>query len=103
MTIQEMEDIVTALNMRRNFIETGTVTMSMNDAVAAKKHNLIKALEPAQKATIARMEALVEKFYRVISSANLLDIDKQRGSVEAALEECKKWKMTDEEAEELLR
>lgn len=66
MTTEEMQDIVTALYMRRNFIETGTVTMSANDAVAAKKHNLIKALEPAQKETIRRMEALAEKFQKAM-------------------------------------
>ena len=71
MTRQEIEDIVTALNMRRNFIETGTVTMSANDAVAAKKHTLIKALEPAQKEAIRRMETLVDRFLRAMSKLPL--------------------------------
>mgnify|MGYP003421435712 CR=1 FL=1 len=101
MTRQEMEDIVTALYMRRNFIETGTVTMSANDAVASKQHKIIKGLEPAQKATIARLEALAEKFLR--ASIQLSMQESQQGSVEAALEECKKWRMTDGEAEELLK
>jgi len=64
MTRKELQDIAISLLMRRNYIETGTVTMSANDAVMAKKHNLIKALEPQQKETIRRLEQLHDKFQR---------------------------------------
>lgn len=105
MTQQEMEDIATALLMRRNYIETGTVTMSANDAVASKQHKLIKALEPAQKATIARLEALAEKFLRAASKKSMESIRQPSAlgnRVEDALAECQKWRMTDEEVEKLL-
>ena len=109
MTQQEMEDIATALLMRRNYIETGTVTMSANDAVASKQHKLIKALEPCQKATIARLEALAAKFLTAASKKSMEDIERNRppsalgNRVEDALEECKKWRMTDEQVEDLLK
>ena len=64
MTRKELEDIAISLLMRRNYIQTGTITMSRNDAVAAKKHNLIKALEPCQEETCRRLESLHDKFQR---------------------------------------
>jgi len=109
MTSQELQDIVTALLMRRNYIETGTVTLSVNDAVASKQHKLIKALEPAQKATVARLEALAEKFLAASSKKAMEEIDKGRppsglgSKVDNALKECEKWRLTDEQVEELLK
>lgn len=64
MTTEEIEDIYTALWMRRNFIETGSASLSASDAVASDQHKLIKSLEPSQKRTIARLEGLMEKFLR---------------------------------------
>jgi hypothetical protein len=98
-----MEDIAQALLLHRNYIETGTVTMSANDAVNSKQHKLIKALEPSQKAKIARLEVLAAKFLAAASKKSMEEIDKKRpGSMEAALAECQKWRMTDEEVEKLL-
>ncbi len=62
MTVEELDDIYTALWMRRNFIETGNPALSANDAIASKQHKIIRDLEPTQKKTIARIEGLMEKF-----------------------------------------
>lgn len=94
MTQQDLEDIATSLLMRRNYIETGTVTLSANDAVASKQHKLIQPLDSSQKATIVRLESLAEEFLRAAS---------KKSGVDNALAECAKWRMTYEEIEELLK
>lgn len=99
MTAEDMEDIATSLLMRRNYIETGTVTLSANDAVASKQHKLIKALEPAQKETVARLERLADKFRLAASQKSIEPGDR----VTRALTKMEKWRLTDDETEDLLR
>lgn len=71
MTSLEFQDIIISLTMRRNYIETGTVTMSANDAIASKKYNLIQTLEPSQKEAIVRMEDLIVNFKKASSKKDI--------------------------------
>jgi hypothetical protein len=89
MTQNEVEDVIMALIMRINYIQTGNIALSANDAVACKKHKIIKALDPPQKEAISRMEKLVEKFRKRPPK-----FDK---TIQEALNECKSWRLTDEE------
>jgi len=95
MTQNEVEDVIMALIMRINYIQTGNIALSTNDAVACKKHKIIKALDPPQKEAISRMEKLVEKF-----RARPPKFDR---TIQESLDACKAWRLTDEEMEDMLR
>ena len=47
--MNKLEEIATALRMRANYIETGDISLSRNDAIAQKKHKIIKALSTHQE------------------------------------------------------
>ncbi len=100
MTTEDMEDIATSLLMRRNFIETGTVTLSANDAIERAQHRLVRALDPAQKETITRLERLAEKF-RLAAGQKSMEPGGDR--VTEALKKMEKWRLSDAEEEDLLR
>lgn len=61
LTSQEIDDIISALRMRCNYIETGTVVLSAADALASGRQKLVKGLEPSQIQLITRIHALVTK------------------------------------------
>ena len=72
-TAQDREEIRVALWMRKNYIETGTVTMSANDAVRFNKSINpdsfpktkpieIKPLSTDQMKLIIRLEELIKVF-----------------------------------------
>jgi len=63
LSANEREIIVVALQMRTNFIETGSVVLSAEDAVAQKKP--VKALSTDQMRLIVRSRELVEKLLKV--------------------------------------
>lgn len=67
LTRQDAEAIAQALYMRRNYIETGTVTMSASDAISAKKSDIIRPLDSRQKKRLVRLEELAEAFLRATS------------------------------------
>ena len=62
LTSEQLEDIITALEMRLAYIETRSVTLRASDAIQQGQHKLVRALEPAQKVLIARMELTREAF-----------------------------------------
>ncbi len=61
LTNEELRDISAALYMRRNYIETGTVHLSAEDAINSKQSRLVRALDKFNKETIRRIEALAER------------------------------------------
>lgn len=75
LTTDEKEMIAVALNMRRNYIETGTVSMSAKDVQKTKgmrsgEHTLfkegkaeVKALSTAQMQLIINTENLIKRIY----------------------------------------
>lgn len=58
---EEKDMIVIGLNMRRNYIETGTVTMSAADAKRFKEERQINALSTDQMKLIVKTEELITK------------------------------------------
>lgn len=54
----QIEDVVTSLEMRMAYIETGTVTLRANDAINQNQHKMVRALADSQKEAIARMDQL---------------------------------------------
>ena len=71
LTSEEREDIVTSLNMRCNYIETGDISLSAVDvAERLKSRNTlfkeryeVKALSLDQMKVIIRMKELIMKLY----------------------------------------
>lgn len=58
---EECNSIFYALQMRRNYIETGTVTLSANDAAMSDQKHLIRALSEHQKSLIGHIDNLCDK------------------------------------------
>lgn len=58
---EEKDMIVIGLNMRRNYIETGTATMSAADAKHFKEERQINALSTDQMRLIVKTEELIQK------------------------------------------
>ena len=61
LTHEEKSDILTALWMRINYIETGNIAISAQDAERYDQNIKIKALSEEQMRGILRMKALQEK------------------------------------------
>lgn len=58
LTYRDCEDLIIAVNMRMNWIETGDVVLSQADAIDMRQPGIIKRLEESQKTTIARLQRL---------------------------------------------
>ena len=63
-TNDERDDVIRGLNALKCFMETGTATMTRNDAIARGKSNIIRPLSSDQQRTIDRMEGLVARLYK---------------------------------------
>ncbi|KWU26428.1 hypothetical protein AS149_25920 [Burkholderia cenocepacia] len=61
MSPQERDEIILALQMRIAYIETGDPALRANDAIGMGKPQMVRALSDAQRALIARTEALVKR------------------------------------------
>ena len=59
--MKEKEMIRSALNIWANYIETGTVNLSLEDAIKNKKYDEIKSLNDDQKNLVANLRALADK------------------------------------------
>jgi hypothetical protein len=60
MHIETQEEMtVQALQMRCNYIETGDVCLSRDDAVKRKMSNIIKTLTPEQEELVAKMKSMI--------------------------------------------
>lgn len=66
MTELEISDVIVALRHRINYIETGTIILSAEDARQRNRPELIKPLEPSQLETIDRLKKLIGKFERLL-------------------------------------
>ena len=55
LTDELLEAIVVALDMRANYIETGSVTLSHDDAVERKNLRCLRLLDPSQKKLVKLM------------------------------------------------
>ena len=64
MTDEEIDQIIIALNMRINHIQTGNVLLSANDAIESKQSKLLKVLEPSQEESIERIRRLIAHLKR---------------------------------------
>lgn len=56
-----VDDIVTSINMRIAFMETGDIALRANDAIKQGRSNLVKPLTDAQRNIIVRMENMVKR------------------------------------------
>jgi len=57
----QTEMIITALHMRANYIETGNVSLSRNDAIKASKHACIKMISDDQSRLVLKLRGLAKK------------------------------------------
>ena len=58
--VTNSELISQSLDMRANWIETGTVTLSANDAASSNQHKLIKMLDSDQIELVRRLRSIAE-------------------------------------------
>lgn len=65
------ELIHTSLVMYRNWLETKDVLMSATDAVNCNQLGKIRALDPHQKKTVCKLEALIDKKLHEITKDEL--------------------------------
>jgi len=67
LTKEEREDIIVSLNMRCNYIETGTISYSAADVESMGRHcppdAKIKALSESQMEALLRMKKLRTRMY----------------------------------------
>jgi len=56
---EQINDIIISLGMRINYIQTGKISMSSEDAKNAGKSNLIKPLSEDQMEAILRMRKVI--------------------------------------------
>lgn len=61
LTAEEKELIVFGLNMRKQYIETGNVLLSAQDAKRMGKDKIVKALGDDQYALINKLNDLIKK------------------------------------------
>lgn len=57
------EKIYAALKYWANYIETGDVCLSRNDAIRMNKRNIIKPLNIEQEKFVIKLRELAEKYY----------------------------------------
>lgn len=56
--MNDVDDVVAALQMRANWVETGNVVLSRNDAIASGQHKLIRPLADDQLELVRRLRDL---------------------------------------------
>lgn len=61
LTDRERELLRHCLHMRCNWMETGSVVLSRNDAIASRQPRRIRSLSAEQEAVIAEMRGLAAK------------------------------------------
>lgn len=57
----QLSVIHAALAMWRNYVETGNVLLSLQDAINSKQFKLCKVLDTNQKRLVVQLESLMEK------------------------------------------
>lgn len=66
LSVEELKDILISLNMRINYIQTGNVVLSADDAVNSGKKHLVKALSEDQMRLILRMKDTFREIEKII-------------------------------------
>ena len=74
LTKAQLQGIVGALQMRINYIQTGDVVTSAEDAISSGKTHLVKPLTEDQMRTILGMKDTIRAIDQITGSARLLGV-----------------------------
>jgi len=74
LTQDQIKDMILALTMRVNFIQTGDASMSADSAIKTNQPLLIKALSDDQMRAILRMKDTVSDLYKISGNARIIGV-----------------------------
>lgn len=73
-TKEQRDDMILALHMRINFIQTGEINMDAETAQKAGQGHKIKPLSDDQMRTILRMKDTINALYQITGNARLIQM-----------------------------
>lgn len=67
LTVAEANAVVSSLQMKICFIETGTVIMRQSDAIQQNETKMVRSLDKSQRALVLSLEDLIESLGEQLS------------------------------------